>query len=124
MGNRQELAQRLSDWLRERNWAPRRLSVEAGLAENAVGRILERPERETQIETWRKLARYLGWDEREVLDLAGFGTPREQADDPWMHLEAAMSGFSLEEEFREHLRRQVQFLLDARRARAGRRASE
>lgn len=99
--------------MREKDWAPRRLSLEAGLAENAVGRILERPERETRHETWQKLAAYLKWDLRDVERLAYGAAPDTDEPDPWGLLDAAMRGFHLGEKYREHIRRQVEFLLQA-----------
>lgn len=69
--NLRPLQQRLEAWLRAHpGYTPRRLSSEAKVSENAVGRILAgtRP----SMETCRRLARYLGWPLNEMLVLAGY----------------------------------------------------
>jgi hypothetical protein len=110
MNGRQELAQRLEDWLRAKNWTPRRLSLDAGLPENAVKRILERPERDTQPETWRKLAQYLKWDERDTLALAGHATAPEPSDDPEGQLDRLLRQMGLRGRYLEHIRFQIEVL--------------
>lgn len=107
------LAERLAAWLREQGprSSARALSIRAGLAENAVSRILEKPERETQRSTWEKLAACLGWDVEDVLGLAGYGQAAEPAgESPDLLLERAMALWNLDEEARTHMRRQVQLL--------------
>lgn len=107
---RHELAQRLEEWLRVHNWTPRRLSLAAGCPENAVGRILERPSRDTQPETWRKLAQYLGWPERETLALAGHALPPEPSDDPEGELLTLLRQLGLRGKYLEHIRFQIEVL--------------
>ena len=83
MENRVALNQRLEAWLKQHNYTPRRLSLEAGCGEGQVRRILESTNYSPQSDTWRKLARTMGWDEREVLALAGLAPePLPEQDEP------------------------------------------
>jgi hypothetical protein len=101
------LAERLAAWLRAQGTrsSARDLSLRADCAENAVSRILRKPERETQRETWEKLAAYLGWEVEETLALAGYGqAPEPEGDDPDLLMERAMELRGLDEGARQLIR--------------------
>jgi hypothetical protein len=69
------LNQRVWDWITRRGWSRRRVAREAGIKEATFGRMLDDATYQTDPENWRRLARYLGWDEVDVLAQAGIGPP-------------------------------------------------
>lgn len=69
------LNQRVWDWITRKRISRRRVAREAGIKEGTLGRMLEEATYKTDPENWRRLARYVGWDEADVLAQAGVGPP-------------------------------------------------
>lgn len=88
-----ELQQRLSAALSWRNISPRQASLEAGLNENAVQRILTLPNYQPDVGTLRRVASYFGLDAAELLYLAGHmgGEAGAEPPDPLQTIGRALS---------------------------------
>lgn len=83
MNGREELNARILAWLQQRQMSPHRLGILSGVKPSTLQRILDDPGYKSSPGKWRQLARYLEWDEAEVLGLAGFGPlPSAPATDP------------------------------------------
>jgi hypothetical protein len=78
---RAQLADRLAAELRQRNQSALWLAGFVGVSENQINRILNRPQRKTTPDTWLRIARGLGWDERETVLLSADLVPYTEHED-------------------------------------------
>jgi hypothetical protein len=122
MKTKEDVQRHVAGFLSEKRWSMRRLALAAGLPPSTLARMMEdNPAYRGEVSAWQQLARYrdLGLDEAEVLGAVGLGPrPANDTADPWQLLEAAMRGFRLTDRYRDHLRRQVEFLLAAHQTEA------
>lgn len=109
MDGREQLGERLGDYLAQRNWAARRFAIKARVSENTVRRILETASYRPEEETWRKIARAADWDVAETLRLAGYppsedsGASATEPADPIAVIEQQLRRLFLDKDDREAL---------------------
>ena len=117
MQTKADVQRRVFEFLAEKRWSMRKLALVVGVPPSTLARMMEdNPTYQGEPGPWIKLAQYreLGLDEAEVLAALDLGPAIvESGTDPWALLDAAMRGLRLRSKYRAHIRRQVEFLLEA-----------